>query len=51
MSTFYQTIVSYFTVYRKTASHAWNNMTPQDYGAILIFVALGGWFMMRSNLK
>lgn len=51
MTEFYRSVQSYLVVYQKSATYAWNNMTPQQYASILIFVAFGGWIMMRSNLK
>lgn len=51
MSTLYRTVTSYLTIYQKSAVSAWDNMTPQGYAVVLIVIALGGWIMMRSNLK
>ena len=51
MSTLYRTVSSYLTIYQKSAVSAWDNMTPQGYAAVLIAIAVGGWIMMRSNLK
>jgi hypothetical protein len=39
----------YSRYYVKYATDAWNNMTPMQYGTILICVAVFGWVLMKSN--
>lgn len=51
MSTVYQTVSSYLVIYKRSAVSAWDNLTPQGYAIVLITIAIGGWIMMRSNLK
>jgi len=41
----------YYDVYRKLLIKSWNNMEPMEYGALLITIALVGWFFMKSSLK
>jgi len=51
MSTVYHTVSSYLVIYKRSAVSAWDNLTPQGYAIVLITIAIGGWIMMRSNLK
>jgi hypothetical protein len=49
MFEFYDKMVTYLVVYKKTAFRAWDHMTPQQYATILITVALIGFISMRSK--
>ena len=51
MSRIMDTIGSYLSVYQATFVRFWNNMTPQQYASILMFVALVGFIAMRSKPK
>ena len=39
----------YARYYVQFASNAWTNMTPQQYGIILVSVAFFGWVLMKSG--
>jgi hypothetical protein len=39
----------YLRAYEHYAADFWNNMTPMQYGMILIFIAIGGYLLMRSS--
>jgi hypothetical protein len=41
-------ILYYLGIYFKYIGFLWSKMTPEAYGIILISVAVGGWFMMKS---
>ena len=48
MSSLFNTLHSYMVVYKKTAIHAWEYLTPQQYASILITVAVIG-FLSKSK--
>ncbi len=39
----------YAKFYSQYAASAWANMTPSQYGIILIAVAVFGWLLMKSG--
>ncbi len=39
----------YMRAYSKYAVDFWENMTPAQYGSILIFIAVCGYLLMRSS--
>lgn len=39
----------YATFYSQYATDAWINMTPSQYGVVLISVAFFGWILMKSG--
>ncbi|MFO1019948.1 MAG: hypothetical protein U0903_04540 [Planctomycetales bacterium] len=41
----------YFEVYKNLLLKSWNNMGPEQYGTVLIVIALIGWYFMKSGLK
>jgi hypothetical protein len=41
----------YARYYMQFASNAWTNMTPQQYGIILVSVAFFGWVLMKSGSR
>jgi hypothetical protein len=41
----------YAKFYSQYASNAWANMTPAQYGVVLISVAVFGWILMKSGSK
>lgn len=41
----------YIDVYRNLLFKAWNHMGPEQYGTLLIMIALIGWWFMKSGLK
>lgn len=40
---------AYMKAYGKYATDFWENMTPGQYGGVLIFIAVCGWLLMRSS--
>ena len=51
MSTFFDTIVSYFGFYRTYVMGHWNHMTPEKYGLLLVFIGVFGWFLMKNCIR
>jgi hypothetical protein len=41
----------YGRYYVRYAEDRWNNMTPIEYGSVLILVALFGWLLMKSQRR
>ncbi|WP_437191905.1 hypothetical protein [Planctomicrobium sp. SH527] len=39
----------YSRAYSRYLSDFWENMSPSEYGGILIFVAICGYLLMRSS--
>ncbi|MBX3443642.1 MAG: hypothetical protein KF774_14640 [Planctomyces sp.] len=39
----------YYRFYTRYAVESWNNMSPMQYGMVLIGVFLFGWLLMKSN--
>jgi hypothetical protein len=46
-----QTIYDHMYFYRKFFYQAWENMTPMQYGFLLVSVAVVGWIMMKSGAR
>jgi hypothetical protein len=44
-------ISRYYRFYTRYAADAWNNMTPMQYGTVLILVAAFGWILMKSGKR
>lgn len=44
-----ETFLYYLRFYRDYALDFWDNITPMQYGCLLIAVAVGGWLMMKSS--
>lgn len=40
----------YMRFYRRYASDAWDNMTPMQYGSLLIGIGVFGYLLMRTSL-
>ena len=49
MSSLSDTLHSYLGIYKRSAIHAWEYLTPQQYASILITVAVVGFIAMRSK--
>jgi hypothetical protein len=41
----------YLRFYREYALDRWNEMTPMQYGCLLISIAVFGWLLMKSGIK
>lgn len=41
-------LTNYFRVYRRYAYQFWENLTPGQYGMVLIAVLILGYLMMKS---
>ncbi len=41
----------YLRFYRDYALDRWNEMTPMQYGCLLISIAVFGWLLMKSGMK
>jgi hypothetical protein len=41
----------WFNVYSNLLMKYWNNMTPSQYGGLLITVSLIGWLLMKNGAK
>jgi hypothetical protein len=44
-----ETFLYYLRFYRNYALDFWDNITPMQYGCLLIVVAVCGWVMMRTS--
>lgn len=44
-----RTISDYFYFYERFLLQSWHNMTPAQYGCLLISIAVAGWLMMKSG--
>jgi hypothetical protein len=44
-------VTRYAKYYSEYASNAWTNMTPPQYGIVLISVAVFGWILMKSGSR
>ncbi len=45
------TINRYLRFYERYLEKKWENLSPMDYGMILIFIAVMGWILMRNGMK
>lgn len=41
----------YYRFYTSYGVQRWNNMSPMEYGTILIMIGVLGWFMMRNAVR
>lgn len=46
-----QWVQDHLYYYHHHALRAWHNMTPAQYGTLLIFIAVVGWLMMKSGSR
>jgi hypothetical protein len=44
-------VTRYANFYSQYAANAWANMTPSQYGIILVSVAVFGWILMKSGAR
>ncbi|HVJ69277.1 MAG TPA: hypothetical protein VM510_14920 [Caulifigura sp.] len=44
-------ISRYAAFYKQYAASVWTNMTPSQYGVMLISVAVFGWILMKSGSR
>jgi len=44
-------VTRYAKFYSQYAANAWANMTPPQYGIVLISVAVFGWILMKSGTR
>jgi hypothetical protein len=44
-------VTRYAKFYSQYAVSAWTNMTPSQYGVVLISVAVFGWILMKSGSR
>lgn len=43
-----QTVTDHLHFYQKYVLSAWHNMTPMQYGYLLVTIAVVGWLFMKS---
>jgi hypothetical protein len=48
-STVFATVRQYLRTYERYAVDFWDNLTPMQYGLLLIFVSVSGYLLMRSS--
>ncbi len=41
----------YSDFYQEFAADAWDNMTPMQYGTLLIGIGVFGWILMKTSFK
>lgn len=46
-----QNVNYYLGFYKNFFLHAWNNLTPMQYGMLLVAVAVIGYLLMKSGAK
>lgn len=46
-----QQVNFYWSFYKNYFLHAWNNLTPMQYGLLLVAVAVIGYLLMKSGAK
>ena len=46
-----QFVWDYLHFYRQYALEAWANMTPMQYGYLLVTIAVIGWALMKSGAR
>jgi hypothetical protein len=46
-----QTVYDYFYFYKHYFFETWNNMTPMEYGFMLVGIAAIGWLCMKSATR
>lgn len=46
-----QNVSYYARFYRDYALDRWDQMTPMQYGMLLISIAVFGWLLMKSGIK
>jgi len=44
-----QTVNDYLYYYERFLMKSWHNMTPMQYGYLLVTIAVVGWIMMKSQ--
>jgi len=44
-------VTYHWDYYVESLQYQWNHMTPMKYGALLIFVFLAGFVLLKSNLR
>jgi len=42
---------AYMKAYSTYATDLWENMTPAQYGGVLIFIAICGYLLMKSSAR
>jgi hypothetical protein len=42
------TVAEYMDYYYRSALSAWHNITPMEYGLLLVSIAFVGWLLMKS---
>lgn len=45
------TVGRYLDFYCRYAADKWNNLTPMQYGSLLISVGVFGWILMKSGRR
>ena len=46
-----QIVYDYFYYYQRFLLKSWHNMTPMQYGYLLVTIAVVGWIMMKSQQR
>ena len=46
-----QTVTDHLHFYQTYFLSAWHNMTPMQYGYLLVAIALVGWLCMKSGTR
>ncbi len=44
-----QTITYHLEFYRQFLISSWDNMSPMQYGSLLVAIAVAGWMLMRHG--
>lgn len=50
-TTLLTTFTQYLRFYRNYAERRWDNMTPMEYGILLISIGVFGWMLMKNASK
>lgn len=51
LSTFSSRARYYLHFYQEFAQDTWSNMTPMQYGTLLIGIGVFGWLLMKTSFK
>jgi len=45
------TVGEYYHFYTSYGARRWNNMSPMEYGTVLVMIAMMGWFLMKNAAR
>jgi hypothetical protein len=46
-----QVILDHYYYYERFLNRTWDNMTPMQYGSLLVSIAAVGWILMKSQRR